>query len=50
MHRFLAVCLLALAMVASLDAGDWPQFLGPKRDNTTPEEVGTWTGYLKPLW
>src|SRR5580698_5212284 len=50
MYRFLAACLLIFAMVASLEAADWPQFLGPKRDNTTPEEVSPWSGELKPLW
>lgn len=50
MYRFLAACSLALAIAASLDAADWPQFLGPKRDNTTPEQVSPWTGELKPLW
>jgi outer membrane protein assembly factor BamB len=50
MSRFLAACLLLLIMVVSLEAADWPQFLGPKRDNTTPEEVSPWAGELKPLW
>ena len=50
MPRLLAACLLLLSMTATLTAADWPQFLGPKRDNTTPEVVAPWTGDLKPLW
>lgn len=50
MHRILAACALVLALGASLSAADWPQFLGPNRDNTTPEEVAPWKGDLKPLW
>jgi outer membrane protein assembly factor BamB len=29
---------------------DWPQFLGPHRDNSTPETVQPWKGELKVLW
>jgi outer membrane protein assembly factor BamB len=50
MPRFLAACSLVLAIAFTLNAADWPQFLGPKRDNTTPEEVSPWTGELKSLW
>jgi len=50
MMRFAAACSLVFAMVVTLKAADWPQFLGPKRDNTTPEEVSPWTGDLKALW
>lgn len=31
-------------------AADWPQFLGPQRDNTTQEVVEPWAGELKPVW
>jgi outer membrane protein assembly factor BamB len=34
----------------SLLGADWPQFLGPHRDNTTPEKVQPWKGKLEPLW
>jgi outer membrane protein assembly factor BamB len=50
MIRFLAAFSLVFAMAVSLEAADWPQFLGPKRDNTTPEEVAPWKGELKALW
>src|SRR5947199_10237939 len=44
------LALLSLALPLPLAAADWPQFLGPHRDNTTPEAVEPWTGDLKPLW
>ena len=50
MPRSLAAVLLPLALTATLHAGDWPQFLGPNRDDTTAETVAPWTGELKPLW
>jgi outer membrane protein assembly factor BamB len=42
--------LLALLGTVPAPAADWPQFLGPNRDGTTPETVEPWTGPLKPLW
>jgi hypothetical protein len=50
MPRFLAVLALTLALALTSRAADWPQFLGPTRDNATPEPVAPWTGELKPLW
>src|SRR5579884_4040580 len=50
MPRFLAASALALALALALSAADWPQFLGPNRDNTTPEKVPVWKGDLKPAW
>ncbi len=43
---------LALLMMvsASATAADWPQFLGPNRNNTTTETVAAWTGDPKELW
>jgi hypothetical protein len=42
---------LTLALTLSLARGaDWPQFLGPTRDNVSPETVAPWKGELKPLW
>jgi outer membrane protein assembly factor BamB len=40
--------LMFLPAVAA--AGDWPQFLGPTRDNRSPETIAPWTGDLKTLW
>lgn len=50
MPRFLASLALALALALSAAGGDWPQFLGPTRDNAVPETVEPWKGPLKPLW
>ncbi len=51
MTRFSAALALALALAPALGAADWPQFLGPKRDNSSPEKIAPWTGTkLKVLW
>jgi outer membrane protein assembly factor BamB len=50
MPRFLAALFLALSLTLTLRAADWPQFLGPNRDNTAPAVVEPWKGDLKPLW
>jgi outer membrane protein assembly factor BamB len=50
MTRFLAALSLALTLALPLHAADWPQFLGPNRDGTTPETVSAWKGDLKPAW
>ena len=43
--------LLTLALSLTVaSAADWPQFLGPTRDNVSPETVAPWAGDLKPLW
>ena len=50
MPRFVFGVLLSLSLALSLPAADWPQFLGPNRDNTTTEKVPVWKGDLKPVW
>ena len=50
MHRFLAAISLTLALTFTLSAADWPQFLGPQRNGSTPEVVAPWKGELKALW
>jgi outer membrane protein assembly factor BamB len=50
MPRFPVALALTLALTLSASGGDWPQFLGPNRDNTTTEAVRPWKGTLKPLW
>src|SRR5262245_8230271 len=50
MPRFLAALFLALTLTLTLRAADWPQFLGPTRDNTSPDVVAPWKEDLKPLW
>ena len=45
------LCLALLLCSASLSvAGDWPQWLGPNRDGTSPEKIAPWKGDLKVLW
>lgn len=50
MPRFLAALSLSVTLALTLTAADWPQFLGPNRDGTTPEQVAPWKGELKPVW
>lgn len=40
--------LLLLAPLAP--AADWPGWLGPKRDGTSPEKISPWKGELKAAW
>ena len=42
------VVLLLLGPVAVAD--DWPQWLGPKRDGSTPAKIAAWKEPLKVLW
>jgi outer membrane protein assembly factor BamB len=44
----LAPLLLLLALPAP--AADWPQWLGPKRDGSSPEKLSPWKGELKAAW
>jgi outer membrane protein assembly factor BamB len=50
MPRFFASSLLVFALALSASAADWPQFLGPTRDNNSPAAVNPWKGDLKVLW
>jgi outer membrane protein assembly factor BamB len=45
--RSLALLVLASAPAA---AADWPQWLGPHRDNSSPETVAVWKEAPKVLW
>jgi outer membrane protein assembly factor BamB len=43
--------LLALLLFAPFAAAeDWPQFLGPRRDSSSPAKVAPWKGDLKTVW
>ena len=42
--------LLCLFATVPASAEDWPQWLGPRRDNSTTEKVKPWQGELKVLW
>lgn len=50
MSRFLAAFVLVLTFTLTLPAADWPQFLGPTRDNAIPATVEPWKGDLKAAW
>lgn len=43
--------ILALLVCPSLaTAADWPQWLGPRRDNVTTEQIAPWTTAPKTAW
>src|SRR5260370_27949009 len=41
---------IAFLFVPLALAADWPQWLGPKRDGSSPEKVAPWQDPLKILW
>jgi outer membrane protein assembly factor BamB len=43
-------CITLALVVGVAHAGDWPQWLGPNRDGTSPEIVKPWTESPKVLW
>lgn len=43
-------CLLCVSISTQVWAGDWPQFLGPQRDNSTAETISAWQDAPKVLW
>jgi outer membrane protein assembly factor BamB len=43
-------CLVLLASASMAAAGDWPQWLGPNRDGSSPETVAAWQQAPKTLW
>ncbi|WP_020476040.1 PQQ-binding-like beta-propeller repeat protein [Zavarzinella formosa] len=49
MVQLRCVCLLLMVAPVAL-AGDWPQWLGPKRDGGTDEKVKAWEEAPKVLW
>lgn len=48
--RFATTTLAILFVTAHVSAADWPQWLGPNRDGSSPEKVAPWKGDLKVLW
>lgn len=46
----LSTPLLVLLASAPASAGDWPQWLGPKRDNSTTEKVAVWKKKPEVVW
>src|SRR4051812_21141424 len=47
--RLRSVLLLLLLSTPAL-AGDWPQWLGPRRDGSSPEKIKPWKGNLEVVW
>jgi outer membrane protein assembly factor BamB len=50
MTRFVSAVFLTLALTLTLEAADWPQWLGPKRDGGSAEKVEPWADAPKELW
>src|SRR5579884_3557701 len=48
--RWSRVCLVVLLLPAPVLAGDWPQWLGPRRDGASAEKIEPWKGDPKKLW
>jgi outer membrane protein assembly factor BamB len=48
--RSLVATSLVCVLTTPAFAEDWPQWLGPRRDNSSTEKVSPWTGNLKVLW
>jgi outer membrane protein assembly factor BamB len=46
----LLTALVSLLATAPAFAEDWPQWLGPRRDNSSTEKVAPWKGKLPVLW
>ena len=49
MRRLLSVAAMML-LSGSAHAEQWPQFLGPRRDNTSKETIAPWTTEPKVAW
>lgn len=49
MHPLRSLFVLVLACSCA-HGGDWPQWLGPNRDGSSPEKVAAWQGEIKVLW
>jgi outer membrane protein assembly factor BamB len=50
MIRLTGSVLSLLVMVSLCLGGDWPQWLGPNRDCTSPEKIAPWKEAPKALW
>ena len=47
---WLRAFLLLLLFTCATQAGDWPQWLGPRRDGATPEKIEPWTKEPRVVW
>ncbi len=50
MFHFVAAVSLTFAFAFTLQAADWPQWLGPKRDGNSTEKIEPWKDAPKELW
>jgi outer membrane protein assembly factor BamB len=50
MHRFVTAYVLGCALSCTLQADDWPQFLGPSRDGSSQWSVSPWKDAPKAIW
>ncbi|MBI3409537.1 MAG: PQQ-binding-like beta-propeller repeat protein [Planctomycetes bacterium] len=48
--RVIVSVFTSLLLVAVVQAGDWPQWLGPKRDGSTKEEIHPWSRGPEVVW
>ncbi len=49
-RSLLLTALAGVTVAGSALAEDWPQWLGPRRNNSSTEKVAPWKGRLKVLW
>jgi outer membrane protein assembly factor BamB len=50
-HPALLACIICASVGTAVStAADWPQFLGPNRDSTSPDQVPAWKEKPKELW
>lgn len=49
-RSFLLMMLFCALATGPAFAEDWPQWLGPRRDNSTTEKIAPWKGKLEVLW
>ena len=50
LRSLLLTALVSPFFILPAFAEDWPQWLGPRRDNSSTEKVAPWKGKLQVLW
>lgn len=50
LRSLLLMAFVFLFAIVPAFAEDWPQWLGPRRDNSSSEKIAPWKGELKALW
>jgi outer membrane protein assembly factor BamB len=48
--RWIYPLTMMIVIATEASAADWPQWLGPNRDNSSPEKIAPWTAPPKVLW